>query len=224
MKNKIFFICLVVMMLFVTGCKNTEDPNKIRDEIHKENERLTDKITSEAYQLGNGTMIAIAQNNNDIDVDIEFEIEFYDKNNQFLSVSKDFSFGVSPKKEIVAYFYDVPENYDHFKLYSDATKSQGITFFDKVELTHSNSGKEILVQAKNTTETVIDTIKVGVVYYKEEKPIGYTYSIESSVKPQRMANFELEYPKDKNYQDIQFDSYKVFLNAAESFVNLGNEN
>ena len=145
------------------------------------------------------------------------EIEFFDENNQFIDSSEDYAFGVGAGREITAYFYDVPENFATYKLYADATKTYSITYYDKVELTHSNNGEEIIAQVKNNSDTVIDSIKVSVVYYKDGKPVGYDYDLDSDIKAGRTANFNLDYPYDKNYRDIPFDTYKVFLNAAESY-------
>ena len=83
----------------------------------------------------------------------------------------------------------------------------------------NNNGENIIVQVKNNSGTVIDSMEVAVIYYKDGKAIGYDYDLESSVKADRSANFELDYPTDKNYREIPFDTYKVFLNSAESYQN-----
>lgn len=219
MKKKILLLCLVAMMLFVTGCDKGGGEATGGNDLYKENEKLTDKIKSEIFQIANGELIAIIKNDNKQIVDLDISVEFYDANNQFITEKEKFTFGVGEGREVAVNFHDVPENFATYKLYADASKTHTVTFFDKVELTHSNNGRNIIAQVKNNSGTVIDSMKVAVVYYKEGKPIGYDYDLESSVKVDRTANFELDYPTDKNYREIPFDTYKVFLNSAESYQN-----
>ena len=219
MKKKILLLCLVAMMLFVTGCDKGGGEVTGGNDIYKENEKLTDKIKSEVFQMANGELIAIIKNDNKQIVDLDISIEFYDENNQFITEEEEFAFGVGEGREVAVNFYDVPENFATYKLYADASKTYAVTFFDKVELTHSHHGKNIIAQVKNNSGTVNDSMEVAVVYYKEGKPIGYDYDLESSVKVDRTANFELDYPVDKNYREIPFDTYKVFLNSDESYKN-----
>lgn len=219
MKKKILLLCLVAMMLFVTGCDKGGGEATGGNDLYKENEKLTDKIKSEIFQIANGELIAIIKNDNKQIVDLDISVEFYDANNQFITEKEKFTFGVGEGREVAVNFHDVPENFATYKLYADASKTHTVTFFDKVELTHSNNGRNIIAQVKNNSGTVIDSMKVAVVYYKEGKPIGYDYDLESSVKVDRTANFELDYPVDKNHREIPFDTYKVFLNSAESYKN-----
>lgn len=219
MKNKILLLCLAAMMLFVTGCDKGGGEATGGNDIYKENEKLTDKIKSEVFQMANGELVAIIKNDNKQVVDIDITVEFYDENNQFIKEAEEFAFGVGAGKEVAVSFYDTPENFATYKLYADANKGYAITFYDKIELTHSNNGENIIVQVKNNSGTVIDSMEVAVVYYKDGKAIGYDYDLESSVKADRTANFELDYPTDKNYREIPFDTYKVFLNSAESYQN-----
>lgn len=219
MKKKILLLCLVAMMLFVTGCDKGGGEATGGNDLYKENEKLTDKIKSEIFQIANGELIAIIKNDNKQIVDLDISVEFYDANNQFITEKEKFTFGVGEGREVAVNFHDVPENFATYKLYADASKTHTVTFFDKVELTHSNNGRNIIAQVKNNSGTVIDSMKVAVVYYKDGKAIGYDYDLESSVKADRSANFELDYPTDKNYREIPFDTYKVFLNSAESYQN-----
>jgi hypothetical protein len=219
MKKKILLLCLAAMMLFVTGCDKGGGEATGGNDIHKENEKLTGEIKSEVFQMANGELVAIIKNDNKQVVDLDITVEFYDENNQFIKEAEEFVFGVGEGREVAVNFYDTPENFATYKLYADANKSYSTTFYDKVELTHSNNGENIIVQVKNNSGTVIDGMEVAVVYYKEEKAIGYDYDLESSVKVDRTANFELDYPTDKNYTEIPFDTYKVFLNSAESYQN-----
>lgn len=218
MKKKILLLCLATL-LFVTGCGTGGNEVTGGNELHEENEKLTDKVSSEVFQGANGKLIVITKNSNNQPVDITVEVEFYDENNTFIASAKEYEFSVVKDKEVALEIYDTPENFSTYKVYTDATKSYGVSMMDKVEMTHSNNGKEIVVQVKNNAETVIDSITVAVVYYKDNKVVGYEYDLETDVKAGRSANFALDYPTDKNYRDVSFDTYKVFLNRAESYTN-----
>ncbi len=219
MKKKILLLCLVAMMLFVTGCGNKGGSVSGGNEVHKENEKLTDKIKTEAIQIPSGKLVVISKNENKVGVDLNIEVEFYDENKAFLGSAEEYSFGLAAGRETAIEIYDTPENFATYEVFTDATKTYSATFFDKVELTHSNNGENIIVQAKNNADVVIDTIRVAVIYYKDGQPVGYEYDIETDIKAGRNANFELYYPEDKNYRDIPFDTYKVYLNSAESYLN-----
>lgn len=218
MKKKILLLCLVAMMLFVTGCGNTgTGGNTGKNELQQENEKLTDKINSEVLQMVNGELVVVLKNDNKVDVNVDIEVEFYDENGQFIKAAQDYAYGLGAGREAAVDVYDVPEKFATYKVYADATKSYSITYYDKVELTHSNNGEEIIAQVKNNSGQVIDSIQIAVIYYKDGKAIGYEYDLESDVKADRTANFSLDYPYDKNYRKIPFDTYKVYLNSAESY-------
>ena len=81
----------------------------------------------------------------------------------------------------------------------------------------NNNGKNIVVQAKNNSKDTIDYITVAVVYYNQGKVVGITDGIASVVKPGRSGNFTLHFPYDANYEDVEFDDYKVLVTEAYSY-------
>ena len=130
MKKKIFLLCLVAMKFFVTGCDKGGGEATGGNDLYKENEKLTDKIKSEIFQIANGELIAIIKNDYKQIVELDISVEFYDANNQFITEKEKFTFGVGEGREVAVNFHDVPENFATYKLYADASKTHTVTFFD----------------------------------------------------------------------------------------------
>ncbi len=230
MYKKIFnyfkiFTCIVLSFIILTGCSKSSTPNSTgtnasTNSDKNENyssENLGKNITSSGSVTEQGKLVVFAKNNNNIAVDMEIEVEFYDANNTIVGSDSEELLGIGSNGEIAVEMYDTPENFDNYKIYVDVEKTDEISYYDQLEVTHNNNGEEIAVQVKNNSQDVIEYIAVSVVYYQGDKVVGIDDDIESDIKSGRSANFNLDFPYDKKYDDIKFDNYKVFVNGAYSF-------
>lgn len=230
MYKKIFnyfkiFTCIVLSFVILTGCSKSATPNSTganentnsgKNE-NSSSENLGKNITSSGSVTERGKLVVFAKNNNNVAVDMEIEVEFYDANNTIVGSDSEELLGIGSNGEIAVEMYDTPENFDNYKIYVDVEKTNEISYYDQLEVAHNNSGEEIAVQVKNNSQDVIEYISVSVVYYQGDKVVGIDDDIESDIKSGRAANFNLDFPYDKNYDDIEFDNYKVFVNGAYSF-------
>ena len=200
----------------------TEESNK-KDETteKKENIIIGDTITGtesnidyKTYFSDNGEMTIIATNNNSKNVDIDVEIEFYDKNKKLVGVEADSITASSNGSKFSLNFKDVPKSYDSYKIYIDVEETNAISYTKDLKAESEKSEEKVVVQIKNTTDKEIEYIKASIIFYKKDKIVGYDYSLDEEIKPDRSANFEFDYPIDENLEDIEFDSYEIYINEA----------
>lgn len=171
------------------------------------------------YITDDGEMIIIATNNNKDVVDIEFEIEYYDKSNKLVGSGYADISAVSKNSRFALDVYDAPKSYDSYKVYVDVEETDNISYLGKLEATHNNNKdeEEVIVQVKNTTDKEIEYIGVSIVFYKDNKIVGYDDSLDGEIKSGRSANFTFSYPYDESYDTIYFDEYQVFINEAYTY-------
>ena len=148
---------------------------------------------------------------------MDIEVEFYDENKAFLGSSTKFITAVTAGNEIAVELYETPVNFASYKIYIDAEESTAINYFDKIEITHNNNGENILVQLENKSKETIEVLSVSVVYYNNGKTVGIKEGFEVDVKPGRKGNFTLDFPQDLEYEDVEFDDYKVYVKEVYSY-------
>ena len=148
---------------------------------------------------------------------MDIEVEFYDADGTSVGSDSSCLNGVGAGAEIAVEMFSTPESFDSYKIDIDVEPTTNVSYFDQVELTHNNNGEEIVVQVKNNSQDVIDYTNVSVVYYQGDEVVGFNYDLEFSTETGESSNFILYFPYDNNYDDVSFDSYKVFINEAYSF-------
>ena len=210
---------------------NEVDDNKDKDTNNKDNNsnhssssgsttgknEKASNVEYSVFQTIRNENIMIGKNTNNGINDIEIEVEFYDKDDNFLGSSNEDLESVTKNSEFAVELYGSPENYDHYKVFVEVEESDDYSYTDKLKATSNDTGEKIVGQIKNTTDDEIEYIEIAIVYYKDKKVVGHSDTLESAVKPGRTANFEFEYPYDNSYDDVEFDTYKVFINEAYTF-------
>lgn len=221
------FMLAVLCMGLLVGCSNNskessigKNPNNTGSNDNEEKEEhksddLGKNIKTSSAVGKDGRLIVIAKNNNKETVEMEIEVEFYDANGKIVGSDDESFFAVGPNREAAYRVYDTPENFDNYKIYVDAEEAEDVvTYYDKIEVVDNDNGKEIVVQVKNKSKDTIDEISVAVVYYQGDKIVGLASDMDTEIKSGRSANLSLYYTYDKNYYNVKFDSYKVFVNEA----------
>lgn len=228
------FICILILTL-VVGCGNNSDNNSSSGSITASgtnnsssgsNSSSSSQVSTKELEKNVETygavskhdkLIVFVKNNNKVAVDMEIEVEFYDKDGNIVGSDADDLKAVGSNSEVAVEMWDTPSSWDNYKLYVDLEQTDEICYFDKVTLTHSNTGEQIAAQVKNNSEDTIEYIKVAVVYYQGDEVVGIDDGIESDIKPGRSANFNLDFPYDSKYNKVRFDTYKVFITGAYSY-------
>lgn len=229
-KKLIYLFILGALVIGLTGCggkdsKATSTGTNTSSGTNTNNSKtqqktssdLEKKIKSNGAVTDSGKLVVFATNGNDVAVDMKIEVEFYDANGTIVGSDSDDLRAVGAKSEIAVEMWSTPEAFDNYKIYVDVEQTKEISYFDKLELVHNNNGNEIAVQAKNNSDDTIEFISVSVVYYQGDKVVGYDDGIQSDIKPGRSANFTLNFPYNREYDNVNFDNYKVFITEAYKY-------
>ncbi len=179
--------------------------------------KLSKNIKSYGELAKNGMLIVFVTNDNNIALDMIVEVEFYDEKGTILGSQKEYLDGVGAKRDVALEMYDTPSKFDNYKIYVDVERTDYATYYDKLQISNNNTGKNIVLQVKNNSQDEIQSIEVAVVYYNDGKVVGFDDNIAFDIKSGRSANFNFYYPKDKNYKIVQFDDYKIFVNEATTY-------
>ena len=228
-KNILALLVISMMLVFITGCGNDNsggsntytgtNPYSNGGSGQKYTSKELEKnIVSSGAVTAKGKLVVFATNNNSVPVDMSIEVEFYDANGVIVGSDDDDLQAVGAGAEVAVEMWSTPNAFDNYKIYVDVEQTNNTSYHDKVEVTHNDNGKDIIVQVKNNSEDEISYVSVSVVYYQGETVVGIDDDLNSGVKPGRAANFTLSYPTNKNYDKVRYDTYKVFVNEAYSYT------
>lgn len=200
--------------------KENNNKSNVVDEDKKEqisSEDLTKNII-ETEEIGaNGKLILFVENKNDISVSLNVEVEFYNDAG-LIDTAKERLYGVGPKSKIAFEIYDSPEEYTTYKVFITAEDlSSYKCYVDKIDTKDSVEDKKVTVKVTNNSDDVVDYIKISVVYYKKKKVVGIAEGIVSSLKSGKSDNLNVYTAFDKDYNEVEYDTYKVFVNEAYSY-------
>lgn len=236
MKSKKIIILLSVLLLILfcfTGCnsnKNNDDSSN--SQINQENQKSKNSsegkkqeklnnIEMESAELKDRSILIKLKNNNDKDIkSLIIKTLFYDENNEVVGTAET-SFRVIKSKAEVAVCavesYDVPQNYSTYEIKLDIDSSyieNENGYADKIKITSKDTGEKIMVTATNESDVKLNKLAIGVVFYNEGIPVGYSDETQYEVEPNDTEYYNIIYPYDKNYDTIKFDEFKIFVNSA----------
>ena len=193
-------------------------------DISENGEQISDiekNISSNVMLTDEGAFIVFLTNNNEIAVDMDIEVEYYDEDGMFLgSCTEDYLMGIGAGREIAVEMTEVPDNFATYKIYVDAEDTIIVKeYFEEVEIEQqNNNGKNIVVQVRNNSKFKIENMSVCVLYYNAGKIVGIATESVCDVKSGRTGNFTLDYPYNQDFEEIEFDHYKVIVTQAYSYV------
>lgn len=225
MKKTFTLLLTIISVILLTGCTiNFDLPGKKDTPIEvppvEEKKEIdpSENVATSASLADNGLLIVFAENKNDFSIEMEIKVEFYDEDGKLLKTGEQKLYGVAANAKTAGEIYDTPDKYDTYKIFVDAEKQDTYTTFNKeLEVIDNNTGDEIAVKVQNNGDTTIDWISISVVYYKEDKAVGISTGMETDIKSGKSANFNVHYAYTKDYDYVDFDTYKVFVNEAYSY-------
>lgn len=182
-----------------------------------------DKIlVEEAGYTKAGDFVVKVTNNNQGSVCIStIKANFKDSNGNFvLSKESNDSFIVIPAEtSIYTYFWGYEEDYSQYPAVSYNVELANIAdsfAASGIEISSNNTGSQIAVTLKNQTGNEISGAQVNVIYYLGNEIVGAEegYS-DTKTQDQEEMYINVDYPQDKNYNDVSFDRYEVYyINAS----------
>lgn len=229
---------IVTIILLNSGGKNNNSNNSNngnsnnnnnnsgwKEENKKEESKTTDEkdlISNVKYTdevLDNGDIIVFIENKNTTEVSFTLDIEYYDEEGTKVDSNYDAVIGLPSKEKTVLRFYRTEREYKNYELHA---KNMNGTFFSSqykdVSITSKDDKEkeEIVVTLKNNSSKKIESAKVAVVFYKNNKIVGYSYDSEYEIEGNKAVALYINYPYDIKYDEVEFDSFEAYLVEAYS--------
>lgn len=223
-KNKIilFLFIFLISCIVLTGCNNSDkeelsNNDKVKNVFEEKSEQeIINNVELNSYILKDESLLVTLKNNNDFDIKtLWIEPIFYDKDNKVTGTSKTGFKVIKSGKEVSINDFDIPENYETYKikLYL-GYENNYISYTDKIEIESNNTGEKVVVTSFNKSGKDLSSLDIGVVYYKNGIPVGFSNETQYDVEKNSTTYFNIFYSYDKNFDKISFDEYKVFINSA----------
>ncbi len=186
--------------------------------------KAIDNLSVSDYDLGNG-VVAIFKNNYSFPMNLKATVVYYDAKNKMLSKSEQDNNYFEKGKECSISFYgpydsnyrDVP--YDHYEIKLSASKvSDSIISNAKDIKLDSNIGADnVMIEVTNSGKQSSDYTSISVVFFKGDIAVGGDYTYADVKEPGATAFVEFNFPYDSDYNKIQVDNYKVFVDFSYSY-------
>ncbi|MBO5530274.1 MAG: hypothetical protein J5970_02650 [Bacilli bacterium] len=229
MKKIVSGIFIIMMCVFLSGCSlkfsvkkpsnNTSTGVNPDQSVKSKASDLEKNITTTTGVTAEKKLVVIAKNSNKEAVSLKITAEFYDENGKIVGSEYENLNCLGANSEGAVEMFDTPSSYAKFKIYADVEDNIYKSYIDQVSITHNKSGDQVVAQVTNNSSETLSYVDAAVVYYQGNQIVGFDDNIETDVKPGRAANFNFYGPVDSNYDDVPFDTYKVFVNGAYLYLN-----
>ena len=221
---------IIIGVILLTGKSknstnnNSNEPyNYIIDdntEIDEDDIQYIKNIDYKDYVLEDGSILLLLKNNNVEEVTINVDIYYYDENNNFISSDDNALYALRNDEEGALLLYEPDTPYKSYKIKIDAYKNLSYNSYRKDITFKTEDNKtygELNVHYTNNSNDKLDMIIIGAVFYKDGKMIGFDYDSEYEIEKGQSSTIDILYPYDTNYEDLDFDSYKVYVIDAISY-------
>lgn len=225
--KKIILSLVMIMCLFLTsacGSSKSEDEGSNTTSGTNTNSSSNSKssseklsVTTSAEVAKSGDLIVYITNDEKTTVDVDVEVEFYDADGKIVGTDEFYLNGIKSGTTTASEAYNSTDDWESYKVYADAEETIYTSYLSEVSETHNDNKEEIIVQVSNDSEDEINTISASVVFYKGDEVVGISEDSDFDIKSGRTANLTFYYPYDKNYDDLDFDTYKVYINEAYTY-------
>lgn len=244
--KKYYISLLLLSVLFLSACgtnaepgnqTNTQteilenqenEPNENLNNVEKAEESLIDNTNIHSWKTESGYVVATLENNNDIDVTIHANITYYDSSESMISSAETYCWDCAANGECVFWFSSPTDSNSNNVDYS----SFSITY--TVEDAHNNfpytnCGSQISIESNkssdggvvanftNPTGSTIDSMETVCVYYLNGNAVGFSFNLITDFADTISSEFDA--PRDANFEVMNFDDYKIYINSTETYNN-----
>lgn len=206
----------------MSGKENNSNNNNSNNLYNAIDAKNNIKVTNSAFY--NESLLAIVKNNNNYDLsNVTYKVNFFDITNKLLGTDEAISIILDANQELPIWFFNIPNNVDHYSFETiveaknDSYKSYiaDLSFKDVIK---NNEDESIDFSIYNNSSTVIETITLSVVYYDNNKIVGYDFYFLDNLKEKQSFKTTFSYPFDENDDVMPFTDYKLYINEAYSPV------
>lgn len=178
-------------------------------------------IKSELIDTGKG-VIAILKNNNKYPIAVDATLVYMDASGKAIGKSTADNYYFESGKECALSFsgpYDGDYNsvgYDTYKIsYKVSFLSSSIkSALSDIEVESNIGVDNVMVTAVNNGKKSPSYTLVSIVFYKDGEVIGYDRTYADMEDPGAEDYLEFSFPYDENYDTIDIDDYKIFVNSS----------
>lgn len=178
-------------------------------------------IKSELTDTGKG-VIAILKNTNKYPVSLDATLVYMDANGKAIGKTSSHNNYFESGKECALNFsapYDGDYNAVGYDSYKISYKVSTLSSYIKSALTdievESNIGVDnVIATVVNKGKKSPSSTIVSIVFYKGGEVIGYDYTYADMESPGTEDYLEFSFPRDENYDSIDIDDYKIFVNSS----------
>lgn len=191
----IILIILIVPYFSINNSKSDkEDPmdKYYWDNREKVNLEMGKYVESKDYVLEDGNILVEVTNNNDYGANAKIYIEFFDENNESITMMDEYISHIGSAKksyEVINIGEELRNLYKTYKIkvvlsYDSIHKS----YYDNIKFISLDEKKGIL-KFKNNSNKKIDSIEWGILFYNEDNEIvGYETEYISNVKANKTVS------------------------------------
>ena len=204
-KNITIFILLITISL-LTGCEKKEDKQEIKLDL--------DKIKYVQTVTKDNELLLTIKNPYEENINIEVTITYYDTNQDEIDFDYDFVDCVPSGQTAYLGFDLIDDAYSNYKIeIIPEINTEMVDKRDNIELKTTKKDKNIEAEILNKGDETIDIINIIVLYYQNDKIIGYDIGAAVNLENNRIKNIEL-YPPYQENKILEYDKYEIKINEA----------
>lgn len=204
-------LILLTILVLITGCGKK---NNISKQDFIANDELSKNISMRSAVVKDKILLFLTNDNQET-VDIEIKIEYYNDKDKKIGSDEDIYSAILNKKEIALSFM-IYEEYEYFKVYLSTKESSYISLENHLGISErqDDENMKMVFNIKNNSDKKIDYLELTIIYYKNDEIIGVESEFGAAIKPNAQGKITLSYPLNDNFQALDFDNYKLYINEA----------
>jgi hypothetical protein len=185
----------------------------------------TKNIRYESVKTDQGLVI-IFKNNNSQNVSLKVTTAFYDTDNNRLSSESKNIFSFQSKTESVLTFtypidsdYNIVE-YDNFKIKFKVSLNSDLIFlshFKDIAIDDNQGASNIIADITNRSKKTCEIMLTALYYDSNKKLVGFNEQEIPFLSAGDTETINFDNPYDADYDEIEYDSYKIVLNQAFTY-------
>ena len=210
------------------GNKENNTNNIIEDDDDDDDDgisssELSKNVKTNGYILEDGSFLVELENKNKVEVSLDVYVDLYDGNNNKVKEDNDSFYVLDPGEKGYLVFYSHKEEFKDYKIKVVAQTNRYYISHKKDIKLASNIEQDDFgysLDYTNKSDITIDDVEVVLIYYRDGKPVAYDDSFDIDIEPGETRTAGFFYPHDDDYEDIEYDDMKTYVNIAYTYKDL----
>ena len=193
---------------------NDEEFLELKEERLEKEREYTKNIAYEAKRLEDGSLLVFIKNNNEDMGGVKVDVKFFDNAGNLVDTGKDRIEGINPGQEVIAQVRNISYDAETYEIVVTAITNYYISHLNEVNVTHNDTGEGIFIKIKNNSDVELDEISAVVLFYRNDEVVAAIKDEVLNLEPEKEFSVTVSYPRNEESENIDFDRYEVYLNAA----------